>query len=399
MAGFGLAATDSGSGNATSAFIIQADKFAIVDSSYAGGLDTTPDVTKIPFGIDGTGIYMTGAVRIDGSLLVAGTVTADNLNAATGTFAGALSAATGTFSGSINVNGTSGVAFTNGATTVSKIKLDASDNVLIQSEVSGKTISFLGPSGGGIRIDDESSSGDTYLDFLLPSGGSLNGSLRAFGSSFSLLSYGCDLHLAAGTLGANNMQLTAGSFTFPGSGKLVTCTSTLAAGNSSGNVPVSNGTVNTNLNADMLDGYHSTDLCRIVNGNTGTATASGSGYTMQMGTGLAPTYEVNCSGNNIILQTASDERLKQDIAQEAWGLDFVLQLAALARQFRFRSDPSRLQHGWIAQDVESLVGSDATDALVFTNPNGMKGVNHLMAIAPMTRAIAALHARLTAIGA
>jgi hypothetical protein len=74
LAGFGVAATEV-DGIPSSAFIIQADKFAIVSSSYAGGLTTTPDTTKIPFGIDATGIYMTGNVRIDGNLLVTGSIT------------------------------------------------------------------------------------------------------------------------------------------------------------------------------------------------------------------------------------------------------------------------------------------------------------------------------------
>jgi hypothetical protein len=65
VAGFGLAATDSGDGNASSAFIIQADKFAVVNSSYAGGLDTTPDAASVPFGVDGTGVYINGNVRIN----------------------------------------------------------------------------------------------------------------------------------------------------------------------------------------------------------------------------------------------------------------------------------------------------------------------------------------------
>jgi len=40
------------------------------------------------------------------------------------------------------------------------------------------------------------------------------------------------------------------------------------AGNSSGQVPVSNGTVNTNLNADLLDGKNATDLVNIASGTT-----------------------------------------------------------------------------------------------------------------------------------
>ncbi len=56
---------------------------------------------------------------------------------------------------------------------------------------------------------------------------------------------------SASTVGAANRPvymnagtITAGTYTF---------------GNASGNAPISNGTVNTNLNADMLDGYHITN--------------------------------------------------------------------------------------------------------------------------------------------
>lgn len=52
-------------------------------------------------------------------------------------------------------------------------------------------------------------------------------------------------------------------------------------GNASGNVPISNGTLNTNLNADLLDGYHFTDIY-----NGGITTSIGtvqsvSGYSLQ----------------------------------------------------------------------------------------------------------------------
>jgi hypothetical protein len=67
MAGFGLAATTNASGNATSAFIIQADKFAIVDSSYAGGLTNTPSAANVMFGVDSvTGTFLNGDILCEG---------------------------------------------------------------------------------------------------------------------------------------------------------------------------------------------------------------------------------------------------------------------------------------------------------------------------------------------
>ena len=64
VVGFGLAATEI-DGVPESAFIIQADKFAIVSSAYTGGLNNTPDVLSVPFGVDASGVYINGKVRIN----------------------------------------------------------------------------------------------------------------------------------------------------------------------------------------------------------------------------------------------------------------------------------------------------------------------------------------------
>jgi hypothetical protein len=69
LAGFGLAAEEV-DGVPSSAFIISADKFAIVSPSYSGGLTTSPDVNKIPFGVDADGIYLNNSVYIKGNLRV-----------------------------------------------------------------------------------------------------------------------------------------------------------------------------------------------------------------------------------------------------------------------------------------------------------------------------------------
>lgn len=70
LAGFGIAATEV-DGVPSSAFIIAANKFAIVDpSTYTGGLTNTPDNSKIPFGVDANGIYLNSTVYVRGSMRV-----------------------------------------------------------------------------------------------------------------------------------------------------------------------------------------------------------------------------------------------------------------------------------------------------------------------------------------
>lgn len=69
VAGFGLAATEV-DGTPSSAFVIQADKFAIVSPTYSGGLTNSPDSSVIPFGVDANGIYMNTNVYLKGSIRV-----------------------------------------------------------------------------------------------------------------------------------------------------------------------------------------------------------------------------------------------------------------------------------------------------------------------------------------
>lgn len=66
LAGYGIAATEV-NGTPSSAFIVQADKFAVVAPSYTGGLTTTPSVNDVPFGIDAGGIYLNNNVYIKGT--------------------------------------------------------------------------------------------------------------------------------------------------------------------------------------------------------------------------------------------------------------------------------------------------------------------------------------------
>lgn len=65
VAGFGLAATSPVGGTPSSAFIVAADKFAVVSPSYSGGLTNSPTLANVPFGVDANGVYINGTVRIN----------------------------------------------------------------------------------------------------------------------------------------------------------------------------------------------------------------------------------------------------------------------------------------------------------------------------------------------
>lgn len=290
MAGYGVAATTNASGNATSAFIIQADKFAIVSSSYAGGLTTTPDVTKVPFGIDGTGIYMTGNVRIDGSLLV-GTVTATNLSAATGTFSGSLSAATGTFAGSLSaatgtfagsISAASGT-FTGSLNIAGTAVIDGNNTALGGTAalvantgyarlygVIGYGGTSLGSGGiapmavrgignGGIGVQGEASASGMWAVRAIATGAADGGLYGYSGIAASPGVYALNFDGGIGLRVTGDIKW--GSVTWvggpDGTTKVLAANGTWSTvGNASGNIPLSNGTVNTNDNADMVDGYH-----------------------------------------------------------------------------------------------------------------------------------------------
>ena len=71
VAGIGLAATENPDGSGTSALIIAAEKFAIVNpATYTTGLTNTPDPSHIPFGVDSNGIYLNHNVYVRGNMRI-----------------------------------------------------------------------------------------------------------------------------------------------------------------------------------------------------------------------------------------------------------------------------------------------------------------------------------------
>lgn len=191
VAGFGLAATSNTAGP-SSAFIIQADKFAIVTSSYSGGLDTTPDVANVPFGVDGSGVYVNAP---------------------------------------LNVNGTTGINLISGSA-VGKFKLDASSNLVIQGTASNKSIKLTAPNAGGISIDDFTTASQTTLLLMSPNDAGSGAGVFQTKSGVTLdVVGGSVLRLTSGIIGTGAMTIKAGSFSFTGAAKLVTSGVDVSIGN------------------------------------------------------------------------------------------------------------------------------------------------------------------------
>ena len=71
VAGIGLAANENPDGSGTSALIVAASMFAIVDpATYTTGLTNTPDPAHIPFGVDSQGIYLNNNVYVRGNMRI-----------------------------------------------------------------------------------------------------------------------------------------------------------------------------------------------------------------------------------------------------------------------------------------------------------------------------------------
>jgi hypothetical protein len=142
-----------------------------------------------------------------------------------------------------------------------------------------------------------------------------------------------------------------------------------------------------------LGGYGPGSWGRIFNGNPGYggANAAGSGMNIITGTGLVGTYNFFGSGNTLTLQAVSDKRLKDDIQDEALGLDFVTKLRPVTFT-RNDIEQTTKFHGFLADDVQLLV-ADTNDSLNQTHENGIKSLDYIGLISVLTKSIQELNAK------
>ena len=134
----------------------------------------------------------------------------------------------------------------------------------------------------------------------------------------------------------------------------------------------------------MVDGKQASQLCQIVPTNSGTCTVSGNGFNLNVTGTLASSVRTRGTGNFVYIENISDERLKQDIEDEQYGLDFINSLRP--RSFRMKVNPDLRAHGLIYQEVRELVDSD--DSLACLNNDGETGaIDYNGIISPLIKAI------------
>lgn len=313
------------------------------------------------------------------------------LSGATGTFSGALSAATGTFSGSISTSG--------------------------NLDVSG-TANFSGATSSG---------GKTYA-VVAGTGSGVHGGLKGVAGSSAVGLYGTSASTGTAAVVAEN---TAGGPALMVDGSIQVTNGFGASvainvqqlmgyspGNGTGAIPLSNGTVNTNLNADLLDGNHASAFAASGHNHDSTYSALGHNHSgvyvpvshtsssdhdarypynwpTDSGTAYASSgmnitctisgYRTRGSSNVIYIEPVSDEALKTNIQPETLGLSFINSLKPVTYTLRGKT---RKDHGFVAQDFESLIPEVANkDSLKLQHEDGAKAVDYISLIGPLVKAV------------
>lgn len=160
----------------------------------------------------------------------------------------------------------------------------------------------------------------------------------------------------------------------------------------SGNMTITSTVQVSNLNADMVDGKHASSLCSVVVPDTGTCTVAGNGFNL-----VSTVGGIRVRGNNsngLIIENFSDERLKSNISNEMYGLQFINKLRPVS--YRLKASPKIQYHGFIAQEVAKLIKSD-DDSLFQIHDDGIYGVDYLSLISPIVKAIQQLSEKVSLI--
>lgn len=158
-----------------------------------------------------------------------------------------------------------------------------------------------------------------------------------------------------------------------------------------GSMSISSTALVSNLNADLLDNKQGSSYAQLVVTDSGTCNISGNGFNLNVTGSLASTVRTRGTSNIVYIENISDERLKQEIEHEKYGLDFINSLKP--RSFRMRADPTLLSHGLIYQEVAELLDGEP-DTLACLNNDGTGSVDYNGMIAPIIRAIQELSKQL-----
>ena len=300
---------------------------------------------------------------------VGGTVNANQIT--TGVLAAARIAANSITSDKINVGTLSAIAANLGTVNAGNIFGSANINISGSAIFSGFSSSgglsaavLANPSGTqGVGVIGKGSSGGTGVRGI---GGLVGVRAEASGGSATAIS-------AQASSGAACIVATTGECFF---GHINTSSTALVA-----NLHAAN--------SDALGGIDDSGWCRGIVTNSGTATAAGFGFALT--STVSGTRTRAFGGNNIVIEPVSDRRLKIDISPEKLGLDFVNQLKPV--RYRFKSNPKIKHHGFIAQDVEKIIGI-GNDALAQTHDDGTKGTDYMSMVSVLVKAIQELNEKI-----
>lgn len=153
-----------------------------------------------------------------------------------------------------------------------------------------------------------------------------------------------------------------------------------------GGITTSSTSLVTNLNADMVDGRQASNLCSIVATDSNDATVGGNGFQLKCTVSGVRT-RANVGTNYTVIESFSDARMKNNIVPEEYGIDFINKL--LPCTFGVNHLPGLRYHGFIHQDVRTLVPED--DALAAVNSDGTGTFDYNGITAPIIKALQELH--------
>lgn len=307
--------------------------------------------------------------NINGTWTVGGTVNASQIIA--GTIAAARIGANTITATMLNVSTLSAISANLGTVNAGNISGSANINITGQAVFDGQVSAGGSVYSGVFNLSEQSSGG--ILGFAGTGGFGVRGTASGKGSS------------SIGVSGSNTTgEGVRGTAT---SGKGVVCVATTGVALDVQGRMIKTGTeLVANLNADRLDSFEGANYCRYVTPNTGSCIVSASGFTLQS---LVSGQRTRGVGSTILIETASDKRLKRKIKKEKLGLKFINQLNPVTYELKKRRDFK--YHGFISQEVGELIEGNK-DALFHTHDDGKHGTDYLSLIAPLVKAVQELSA-------
>ena len=247
--------------------------------------------------------------------------------------------------------------------------------------------------GGGDAVLGQASGGGAGGQFTGSSG---SNALEAFGPILlqGQITIQAQTISGLGVAGANvtgtvpsaaNCQNAVNASNVPGSGVNGTVASASNASNAT-----------NSSNTSAMSGVAAASWCRLMVTDSGTASASSSGFVLQAAASTGVRFRATGGRSILVELLPSDRRLKKDEQDEQLGIDFIRKLSP--KTFRYKDNDKFLMHGFMAQDIEDILGDarDPLDSIVYTREDGYKVVGRVDLIAPMVKSIQELSDKLEA---